>query len=173
MVAALGKGVLVLSMSTVVDNLTEEERKSVEDEVAEKMRKLAEDVSEETKKQKLSRRSSGVNFVKRMTSKASSSRSLPLQRSASTGSILKSTKEEQSLPITKEELENPPAEPGSLCPGKSVLYNVETTTVPIWLEHVGVTISGALGFKNMFKTYSKNTSDQVSFTMLCDNAYRG
>ncbi|KAK6528031.1 hypothetical protein TWF281_009288 [Arthrobotrys megalospora] len=145
-VGAMGKGVLVLSMSMVVDNLTPEERKSAEEECAvrvdayeEKKRKEA----EEAEKLKLHRRSSSLARI---------AKALPLQRAATTGSLFKSSRKE------KDEAPGNCPTPPTL---RSVIHDVETTTTPSWMENLGTTVSTMSGFKNMFKTYTKSTQEQV------------
>ncbi|KAK6345240.1 hypothetical protein TWF718_007166 [Orbilia javanica] len=146
-VGAMGKGVLALSMSMVVDNLTPEERKSAEEECSvradayqEKVKKEA----EEAQRAKLHRRSSSL---------AKMAKGLPLKRSATTGSLFKSASRKEK----NEDPKNCPTPPAL----RSVIYGVETTTTPSWMENLGTTVSAISGFKNMFKTYTKSTQDQV------------
>ncbi|RVD82565.1 uncharacterized protein DFL_006987 [Arthrobotrys flagrans] len=141
-VGAMGKGVLALSMSMVVDNLTPEERKSAEEECAVRVGAYQEKKkrdAEEAQRMKLHRRSSSLA---RMT------KALPLQRSATTGSLFKSSRKEK---------DNRPTPPTL----RSVIHDVETTTTPSWMENLGTTVSAMSGFKNMFKTYTKSTQEQV------------
>ncbi|EPS37873.1 hypothetical protein H072_8334 [Dactylellina haptotyla CBS 200.50] len=145
-VAAMGKGVLVLTMSNIVDSLTEEERKSAEEECTIRLDALAEQKKkeeEEAKQKKAHRRSTSLAMKIK-----------PLQRSNTTGSLFKSTKD---MPSTSEKHSKTPTP--ATC--RSVIHGVETTTAPTWLENVGTTISAVHGFKNMFKTYQKSTQDQV------------
>ncbi|EGX47425.1 hypothetical protein AOL_s00083g361 [Orbilia oligospora ATCC 24927] len=144
-VGAMGKGVLALSMSMVVDNLTPEERKSAEEECAVRVGAFQEkkkQEAEEAQRIKLHRRSSSL---------ARMAKALPLQRSATTGSLFKSRRE-------KDEGSKGCPTPPTL---RSVIHDVETTTTPAWMENLGTTVSAVTGFKNMFKTYTKSTQEQV------------
>ncbi|KAK6505101.1 hypothetical protein TWF481_007023 [Arthrobotrys musiformis] len=145
-VGAMGKGVLALSMSMVVDSLTPEERKSAEEEVAVRVEAF------EEKKKKEAEEAQRLKLHRRSSSLARMTKALPLQRSATTGSLFKSSRKE-----TTEVPKNCPTPPTL----RSVIHNVETTTLPTWMENLGTTVSAISGFKNMFKTYTKTTQEQV------------
>ncbi|KAF3919937.1 hypothetical protein AA313_de0203344 [Arthrobotrys entomopaga] len=151
-VGAMGKGVLILARSMIIDNLTPEERKSAEEQCTERRdafveNKLKEE-AEQAEKKKLKRRSTTLGFGKKCDS---------LQRSNTTGGFFKSSiaKEESQR---QEELQNSLPAPAIY---RSVIYGVETTTTPSWMENIGTTITTIHGFKNMFKTYQKSTQEQV------------
>ncbi|KAK6359730.1 hypothetical protein TWF696_000870 [Orbilia brochopaga] len=148
-VAAMGKGVLALSMSMVVDDLTPEERRSAEEECTDRIETFEAQRKKEAEEKKLQRHSS-TNPISKLKIVPS------LKRSATTGSFFKSTpaKEESKA---AEVPKNCPAAPTL----RSVIYDVETTTVPSWLENLGSTVGAIHGFRNMFKTYTKSTQEQV------------
>ncbi|KAF3914807.1 hypothetical protein ABW20_dc0102624 [Dactylellina cionopaga] len=155
-VAAMGKGVLVLSMSMVVDNLTPEERKSAEEECSVRVEAFTEKQKkdeEEAKRRKIAHRNSSSLSLGKMKFGSTG-----LQRSATTGSFFKSTKREKDAGEKQGETHKVLPTPPAL---RSVIHNVETTTAPTWLENLGTTVSTIHGFRNMFKTYTKSTQEQV------------
>ncbi|KAF3939345.1 hypothetical protein ABW19_dt0205152 [Dactylella cylindrospora] len=80
-----------------------------------------------------------------------------LQRSATTGAIFKSSKK-----TSQQSVDTQDAVACEVAPSiRSVLYGVETTTAPTWLEHVGTKLSSLYGLKGMFRTYNMSTQDQV------------
>ncbi|KAK6543035.1 hypothetical protein TWF694_006965 [Orbilia ellipsospora] len=151
-VGAMGKGVLVLSRSMVVDNLTPEERKSAEEQCTQSRDAFVEnkikEEAEEAERKKMNRRSTALGFGKKADS---------LQRSNTTGGFFKSSKAKEESQ-RQEELQKSLPSPSL---SRSVIYGVETTTTPSWMENVGTTITTIHGFKNMFKTYQKSTQEQV------------
>ncbi|EWC46564.1 hypothetical protein DRE_04287 [Drechslerella stenobrocha 248] len=144
---AIGKGIMALSKSMVVDDLTPEERSSAERECMSRT-EAAEEARKKEQDEKLHRRTSsiGMSRFKAATPK--------LQRSATTGSFFKSTKGKETSHKGSRDPDTAPAL-------RSVLHGVETTTVPAWLENLGTTVSAIHGFKNMFRTYNKSTQEQV------------
>ncbi|KAJ6260537.1 hypothetical protein Dda_4763 [Drechslerella dactyloides] len=150
-VAAMGKGVLALSMSMVVDNLTPEERRSVDQECTDRIETFEAQRKKEEEEKDLARRSTSNPIAKLKINSPS------LKRSATTGSYFKPTKTNADGKKPAEAPKDCPAAPTL----RSVIYDVETTTVPAWLENLGTTVGAIHGFKNMFKTYSKSTQAQV------------
>ncbi|KAF3923496.1 hypothetical protein ABW21_db0208746 [Orbilia brochopaga] len=149
-VAAMGKGVLALSMSMVIDNLTPEERRSAEEECSDRRENFEAQRRKEAEEKKLQRHSS-TNPIARLKIAPS------LKRSATTGSFFKSTKAKEDSKKAAEGPKECPAAPIM----RSVIYDVETTTVPAWLENLGSTVGAIHGFRNMFKSYQKSTQEQV------------